>query len=367
MSENKTRHGQFYTLRSPFTHPLFQEWMAAVEKAGCTSFVEPFAGANNIPRSVMDAFPWITPEMWTSCDVEPEAITVNQVPEITLIENDSLDSPVSGEVIITNPPYLAKNSARRMGLEVDFGPWGDLWEVSMEMCLSSASYVAAIIPESFLTRGLFRERLMGVVSITENLFDDTEFPVCLAMWMPAPTPEFDLWVGERHLGTMRAIAARTSALGSKLPRGVKVRYNDPNGPLGLKAVDSTTGPSITYCSGETIPSTSIKVSSRAITRLDILNGEGESLIQGYSAEELSSVVDSLNELLREYREQSGDVFLTSFKGMRRDGVYRRRMDWATSNSLIAAWLEENGDIMENDAVDGGGAELLQRQSLFDHL
>lgn len=341
--ENKTVKGQFYTVRSPFKHELFFAWLDLIPNLSDKVVVEPFAGANNIPLLLKEATSKISWEQWRAYDIEPEAVASNRVPQISLIENDSLAHMPKGDLAITNPPYLAKNSAKRMGLSegIDFGKFGDLWEISVDKMLDSYSYVAAIIPESFLTRGLFLDRLFGVVSITEHLFDDTEFPVCLALWVPDKRSVNKVYVGSELVGDLSSVKARSVDLlvPSVFSGGIKIVHNDPEGVLGLKAVDSPKGASIAFVRGDTIPSSEIKVSSRAITRISFVNKEtGENL--SISEDRLDGLIAELNEKLAELREQTKDILMTSFKGLRADGVYRRRLDWKASSAVLRAVLSE---------------------------
>ncbi len=327
----KVQHGQFYTLRSPFDHPLFREWVAKIPKIKKKSFIEPFGGANNIIELSQSQLPGVSLSQWRSYDLHPEAISVNKVPEVPLIANDSILNPPQGDVCITNPPYLAKNSAKRMGYTVEFGGYGDLWELSIAKNLAAVDYLAAIIPESFLTRGLFHERLMGVISITESLFDDTGFPVCLALWLKKPQDDFEVYVGDRRIGSYSEISERNPLSGITLDSDLKARYNDPLGELGLRAVDSPKGASIRYVRGEEIPSEQIKISSRAITRISLSRKSGADPLNGMSLDEL---ISELNRAVEGYREATSDIFLTNFKSLREDGVYRRRLDWKTSDRFI---------------------------------
>lgn len=336
--ENKIIKGQFYTLRNPFSHPLVASWVGLIGDVGGVSFVEPFGGANNIIKLFSEVFPHVGLGQWKSYDIEPEAVLVNQVPSVSLIKRDTILCPVPADVVITNPPYLAKNSATRRKMSVDFGSYQDLYEVAVGKMLSNAKYVAAIIPESFLTRKLFRDRLFGFISITENLFDDTEFPVGLALWVPEEQDDFEVWVGGSRVGWYKDIKGVTDALlqVSKVPQ-ISVVYNDPAGVLGLMAVDSTRGPSIRYVAGEAIDGSTIKATSRAITRISVL-GENRQLI--VDENNLKEVIVKLNGLLSDYRDVSYDLFLTSFKGLRSDGRYRRRLDWNSSNKIIVKALED---------------------------
>ena len=68
----------------------------------------------------------------------------------------------------------------------------------------------------------------------------------------------------------------------------------------------------------------IKVSSRAFTRI---SGLPEDVNR-------DNFIDKCNSLLQEYRNNTQDVFLTSFKRVRKDGKYRRRLDFKTIRIIL---------------------------------
>src|SRR3546814_9468216 len=107
---------------------------------------------------------------------------------------------------------------------------------------------------------------------------------------------------------------------------VDVTFNDPEGQLGLYAVDGTKGPTIRFCAGKEIDSSRIHGTSRSITRIRLNKP---------LAKHLDDLVESSNAYLNSYRLETGDVFLTSFKGLRKDGSYRRRLDFQTARTHIS--------------------------------
>ena len=56
--------------------------------------------------------------------------------------------------------------------------------------------------------------------------------------------------------------------------------------------------------------------------------------------EWDAVVDFLNK----YREDTADVFFASFKGLRDDGRYRRRLDFDAAKNIMSVALESFLDI-----------------------
>ena len=45
-------------------------------------------------------------------------------------------------------------------------------------------------------------------------------------------------------------------------------------------------------------------------------------------------IDVLNNILDEVRDSTKDVFMTPYRGLRKDGKYRRRMDWSSARGII---------------------------------
>ena len=93
----------------------------------------------------------------------------------------------------------------------------------------------------------------------------------------------------------------------------------PKGNLGLIAIDNTVFASIRFCSAEELKDYPIRVHCRSITKIGV----------PWRAD-----IDMLNARLKTIRERTQDVFLTAFRGLRRDGYYRRRLDWALARSII---------------------------------
>lgn len=318
-SSDKVRHGQFFTMVSPFTHPAFTKWLDGISPSA--TFLEPFAGANNLVRMVESVRAGLS---WECYDIEPQHEDV--------IQRDTLSNfpQVSGVVaVVTNPPYLAKNVARRQGLDgvVELcGQYENLYMRCVAECLAGAGYVAAIIPESFLTAGVFRERLCDVISLNQQMFVDTEVPVCLALWGPDASPDFVVWKSTLRMGTWSELRQHWPVRSDS-----RIRFNDPDGEIGLIAIDTPTSASIRFCEGSAIASAEVKHSSRHRTRITV---------EGLEAALIDMVIAAANERLTALREATGDIGLTSFMGLRRDGEYRRRLDFATARSLLAEALHE---------------------------
>ena len=281
--------------------------------------IEPFAGANNIPRMLEDGD--ILPNAkWACFDIEPGK---NVYPKCEIEQRDTInDYPLGFKIAITNPPYLSKNSATRRGLAYPDTKYDDVYKLCLEIMLRNTPYVAAIIPETFITADLFHDRLHSVVSLTCRMFDDTDCPVCLAMFVPkSEVPDsFYIYRMNDCLGEYREL--KRGDIPDTL--GIEWVFNDPNGKVGIWCIDNTRYASIHFGDGDEIPSVKIKNTSRSLTR-----------VGGFPDEiNFQLFIDDCNRLLKQYRDGTKDVFMASFKGLRIDGLYRRRLDFATARRIM---------------------------------
>ena len=108
---------------------------------------------------------------------------------------------------------------------------------------------------------------------------------------------------------------------------MNIRFNVPDGKLGLIAIDNTIEPSIKFVNGEEISPDRIRVSSRSITRIMIP-----------AKYKINNIVEKLNYNLNIFRKETYDLFLTPFKGLRKDNCYRRRLDYKLAKRLIEETL-----------------------------
>lgn len=306
----KRNHGQYFTRANPFDHEAFKQW---AQEAGLThtTLLEPFAGSNNLINMLQGLG---LCRKFKSFDIEPKNPRV--------IHQDTLRNfPKGFHACVTNPPYLAKNSAKRRRLFYPDTLYDDLYKFALDQCLKYCSYVAAIIPASFLNACLFRHRLSCYILLNHKMFIDTDHPVCLALFKPALHPQnrpIKLYENAAYLGLLNDIEKKLPQKKSK----ISLKFNDKMGALGLIAVDNTLEPSIQFCNGNLIPPDKIQHSSRSITRISL------------NANVSSKKIKTLNRILMKLREETFDLFLTPFKGLRKDNKYRRRLDYALASMII---------------------------------
>lgn len=307
----KRELGQYFTTYNPFQNSGFLNWAYECDLSK-TTILEPFAGSNNLINMLQDMG---LCSDFKSFDIEPKNKFVK-------IRDTLKNFPKGFKVCITNPPYLAQNSAKRRNLEFPNIIYDDLYKYSLEKCLENCDYVGAIIPASFFNANIFRERLSHYILLNSKMFNDTEHPVCLALFKKYSEDVY-LYNDNEYLGKL-------SDLKKKLPKSninMDIRFNVPNGNLGLIAIDNTIEPSIKFVNGEEISPERIRVSSRSITRIMIP-----------TEYKINNIIEKLNYNLNIFRKETYDLFLTPFKGLRKDNYYRRRLDYKLAKKLIEETL-----------------------------
>ncbi len=320
--DKKRASGRYYTRGNPFQLKPFQTWAKELNLEQQTT-LEPFAGAKDIPQLIDAAH--LRCREWAFYDIEPGANGIRQ-------QDTLADFPKGFNVCITNPPWLARNSATRRGLPFpEATRHDDLYKYALEQCLTHCDWVAAIIPEAFIRSGLFLQRLRDFISLvphmqgkikeknktrdTSYMFEDTEHPVGLALFTPETTSDVSIWRNNQFLGGLDKL--RTHLPQPSSNRGIV--FNNPSGNLGLIAIDNTVSASIRFCPPEELKDYPIRVHCRSITKIGV---------------PWHVDIDTLNARLTTIREKTHDVFLTAFKGLRRDGQYRRRLDWALTRAIV---------------------------------
>ncbi len=265
--------------------------------------------------------------------------------------NDSiLDVPHHADAfVLTNPPYLAKNSAKRMDAPAQsyFRPGAvlpltnehtstldDLFKLAIEQTLAQYDDSVWIVPESVVQDvehlPHWKARLHSLTVLEDNPFTDTEHPVCVLVFS-ASKASGELWKNDTQLGSYQDIWGRHNETRSSPRDATAMQFNSPTGALGYRAVDGTKADGsmrIRFCLGDELDydRQRIKVSSRHLTYIDVdLKGD-----------ELVAVIEEANRQIEAYRAATHDVFLTAFMGNTKTGVRRRRMDYFLARRLFNA-------------------------------
>ena len=313
----KRQYGTYYTKQSPFELKPFKNWARSAGLGDCT-VLEPFAGANDIVHMLQDA------NMCSKFACYDIAGRAGQPAkdDVQVKRQDTLKSfPTGYRACVTNPPWLARNSARRRGLEFRApDKYDDIYKYALDLALANCRYVAFIIPATFLRSRRLHTRLKTFVLLEQKLFTDTDNPVCLALFTPRPQ-RTEVWANNKCLGYLDELENKYNT-NIQTISDKRVRFNAPEGTLGLKGVDNTKKASIEFCRGSDLAHRTVKHSDRSITRIDL------------GVRVTSKMIDELNGFLDRFRLDTHDVFLAPFKGLREDRRYRRRLDYATARGLI---------------------------------
>lgn len=314
---SKRSSGQYYTRGNPFLLQPFQNWASAIDLKH-RHILEPFAGANHIITALQKHG---LAKKFSSFDINPQSRDVKQ--------HDSLqDFPRDYDVIITNPPWLAKNSAKRRGLPYPDCDFDDLYKYCLKKSLQNAPYVAAMIPASYLRSNLFINRLHSFIALHDReMFCDTDNPVALALFMTEAevlnTGGAEIYHDNNYIGNLQNLQNHLPQIRQKIP----IRFNDPEGQLGFIAFDNTREASIRFCKAEELRGYHVTHNARMITRIAVKHSKN-----------LTEMISRLNEGIINFRKSTHDVFLTPFKGLRQDGYYRRRMDFALARRMIESYV-----------------------------
>jgi hypothetical protein len=239
-------------------------------------------------------------------------------------------------LVITNPPYLAKNSAARNCLgsydyfKGDNERYEDLYQIAIEKVLDSYQKAVFIIPETYFQTEFFKQHLEIYTVIEENPFHDTDCPVCVAAFFRSD----DFF---RIAGNNYRIYKNDSFLFNKFTledtlwefncnRYGSLSFNEPYGNLGLRAIDGTHPDNrIRFCKVEDLGANIYDISdtSRSITIIDV---KGVDISDEF--------IEKANGLLEDLRNQTHDVVLSPFKNNNKAGQRRRRLDFKWARKII---------------------------------
>lgn len=317
--------GQYFTKDSVWLQPQIKRFLSKHTDKG---ILDPYAGAGHL-LDVGKSFGY---NILEGMDIDRDLCQ-----KYGWKENDGLlNIPPTGKLILTNPPYLAKNSAKRLESPsykyFKENTYEDLYQIALDRMLASHGYVVAIIPETFLLSKKFRNRLKSITILEENPFEDTDLPVCVVCFEEKETIDVDIYKNDKFLGYLSQLEASILVPHKQ----IKMIFNDMLGNIGLRAVDNpgkngqedrirfTLKKDLGY------PVEKIINTSRAITLISI------DLPEGITEEQ---VVNMANSILNNYRENTDDIFLCPFKGNTKKGRRRRRLDYKTARAILELALK----------------------------
>ncbi len=253
--------------------------------------------------------------------------------------NDGLKkiNKIEKSIIITNPPYLTNYSAKRKKIYKRVSQYfeacgyDDIYQLAIEKCMENNDYGLMIIPETFINSSFPKNRLESVTIIEDSMFNDTENPICVICFDKRFKcyNEIKVYKNENYVGTLGELEKMR-----KIPRkSVNIKFNSLGGQIALRAVDTTRAEKpIKFMKPEEIDYdlSTIKVSSRLITLIKM------------SIEEkmLNQIIEYSNSILSEFRKETSDILLSPFKGNKKNGERRRRLDYQTARAILEEAYEK---------------------------
>lgn len=320
----QTVSGSFYTRKmSWFSRPVRKFFEKHIKT---TQYVlDPFAGRGDLLKNLAQQYEVIC---------EGYDLLGGQWP----INNSLVHIPNPNSALIcTNPPYLAKHSAKRKGVfekvQDYYTQHYDLYEVAIKKSMEMARAAIFIIPETFLHSSFPKTRLRAVSVITENPFTDTENPICVACFeidRQDGESKAKVYIGDQYICPMSKLIRKTRYIS----RDKKISFNNPSGNIALKAVDGTNpNDRIRFEKSENFyyGKEKIKHSSRLLTYIHI---------EGLRDNKIENFLKQLNKKLEEKRKETADLILSPFKGNNKAGKRRRRLDYALARNLIIQSLNQ---------------------------
>ena len=251
--------------------------------------------------------------------------------------------------ILTNLPYLAKNSAKRIKSPMAdyFSPGfvphvdpkklsvlDDLFKLAIERTIQVYDDSIWIVPESGIQDldqlPEWKTMLHSITILEANPFLDTEHPVCVMVFSKS-NPLQQVWKNDMMLGTYDELHQKHLRALNTSSSAIEMTFNDPLGSLGYRAVDGTKEDDsmrIKFCRGDELgyDRQRIKVSSRHLTYISTSVPEPM----------LDRVIEEANRRIEAYRTATHDVFLTAFMGNTKNGHRRRRLDYYLSRRIFNA-------------------------------
>lgn len=305
--------GQFFTKNDVWLKTQIEEF---IMKSGKSIVLDPFCGGGDLLEVAKKLG-------FTDC----RGMDIDK--KLKWTYNDSLKGIARTDgIIITNPPYLAKNSAKRK-LSSSYkyfedNNYTDLYQIALARILESADTAVAIIPESYILTNLFMDRLASITVIEDNPFEDTECPVCVACFdnKAKELSAISVYKNTDWLFNMDELWRY-----KKTPKNaVPVAFNDVKGNIGIRCIDGVSAKdNICYTRPEDLnyDLSKIGVSSRSVTVASIETDRP-----------VKKIITAANEILNDYREKTKDLLLCPFKGNQSDNTRRRRLDFTTCRAIL---------------------------------
>ncbi|UUD36224.1 hypothetical protein NPA08_00060 [Mycoplasmopsis citelli] len=319
---NKIQKGQFFTTRNVFKNNLVFINFMNTFNLWDKKLLEPFAGSNLLINFIQE---YNTNIKYDSFDIQPQNKLVKQ--------NDSLNNWFykDYDYIITNPPYLSKHSAKRMGIIVDnLEEFDDLYKISIYKCIKNIRFTIAIIPATLITsnRKCDQKIISKLVAFqlipNKNNFKDTQHPVAIAYFDNQKSDsDFLIYEDNNLINSFKKLKEIQSKILSKKNDWSVIFNNEENPNLSVICCDNTKNTSnISFQNKNFLANINSKSSNRHKVKISV------------STQINSLIIKRLNDKINELRNNQCEYLWATFKGVSQNGKYRRRIDFKTLRRII---------------------------------
>ena len=155
----KIKLGQFFTKKEIWLKSQIYDFIKASKQMIA---YDPFAGEGNL-LSIASKFGFFK---------EIKGLDIDE--NLHWKINDSLKKipHYDNAIIITNPPYIAKQSASRKNIDLSLyfnsSTYDDIYLIALDRMLEAQRYVVAIVPESFINSNYRQKNLLFSITILEE-------------------------------------------------------------------------------------------------------------------------------------------------------------------------------------------------------
>lgn len=324
MENKKIKLGQFFTKATLWLKPQVEDF---IKNSKCNVAYDPFAGGGDLLKAANDILNFKEIK-GLDIDASLEWETNDSLMNIPHIDN---------AIIITNPPYIAKQSASRKKIDLSqyfsLSSYDDVYLIALDKMLEAQKQVVAIIPESFINSSYRQKsKIHSITILEENPFEDTENPVCVVCFdgKEKNYNQIKVYKNDKLVNNLQNIFD----IRIEPSNSIKITFNTLEGWLGLRAIDSTDDKTfINFDYKENFDydwEHNIKVSSRhlSLIQIDVPCGKRDDFIK------------RCNEIIQQIRIDSSDILLTPFKGNTKSGVRRRRLDFRLARAIMEIAFED---------------------------
>ena len=163
--------------------------------------------------------------------------------------------------------------------------------------------------------------------LPKKIFSETENPVCLALFVPKTVKsKTNLFIENKKIGSYKEILKKIQKNCITSEKPPIVRFNISDGNLGIFTIDSTSKKNIKFVEPQMIPDSKVKNTSRHIVRIHV----DEKITK--------EKIKELNSKLLKIRKDTKDILLSPFKGLMKNGDYRKRISFSLIRKIIVSTI-----------------------------